>query len=183
MSSSVCWQVAVLALFGTSLAVAQSQPGVVVIRGQSPTVEATAPVVYPEAYGPLIGSAPGYGEHKKGNAKKDFKTFPQYHNNHFGYEGGYYAGPEGYYTSHDKVRAYTAGHGGHAHGCPHCNYGNSCPSDGCPHCGFGNKKPKHYTTYQYKWPENMVYPPAVQPAGMIQYPYYTLRGPTDFFMK
>jgi hypothetical protein len=190
MSGHVCWQVAILTLFGASMACAQ--PGVAVVRGQSPAaVEVVPAPVVPapvvagpvavEAHGPLIGSAPGYGEFKKGNAKKDFKTFPHYHNNHFGYEGGYYNGPEGYYTDFDKhkVKAYTAGHGGA--GCPYCQYGAACPADGCKHCGHGC--PKHYTTYQYKWPENMVYPPNVLPAGMVQYPYYTLRGPTDFFMK
>ncbi|MDZ4685727.1 MAG: hypothetical protein SH850_11730 [Planctomycetaceae bacterium] len=182
MNGHVCWQVAVLTLLSAGMA--SAQPGIAVVRGQSPVVvESTVPIAAPEVYGPLIGSAPGYGELKKSNAKKDFKTFPQYHNNHFGYEGGYYNGPEGYYTAHDKVKAYSAGgHGGHGHaGCPYCQYGNACPNGGCKHCGHGC--PKHYTTYDYKWPQNMVYPPAVQPAGMVQYPYYTLRGPSDFFMK
>jgi len=190
MNSSVCWQVVVLSLLGACFLLSPasgSEPGVVVLRGQSPdaAVTTSTPVMTTEPYaGPLIGSAPGYGEHKKSNAKKDFKTYPYYHNAHFGYDGGYYAGPEGYYTDHDKPKAYTAGHGGHgAHGCPHCQYGHACPSDGCPYCGCGKNKPKHYTTYEYKWPQNMVYPPNVLPAGMIQYPYYTLRGPSDFFMK
>ena len=43
--------------------------------------------------------------------------------------------------------------------------------------------PQHVQTYQYDWPQNMVYPTQSVPAGMVQYPYYTLRGPTDFFMK
>ena len=44
------------------------------------------------------------------------------------------------------------------------------------------RHPQHYQTYQSDWPQNMVYPQQV-PSGMVQYPYYTLRGPTDFFMK
>ena len=39
--------------------------------------------------------------------------------------------------------------------------------------------------HDYKWsynpPQGLVYPPANQPAGVIQYPYYTVKGPTDFF--
>lgn len=39
--------------------------------------------------------------------------------------------------------------------------------------------------HDYKWtynpPQGLVYPPQNQPAGVIQYPYYTVKGPTDFF--
>lgn len=171
MNGKVCWLLAVAAMW--SATANGGEPGVVVIRGQSPSAPA-------EAYGPLIGSAPGYGEFSK-HKNKDFKTFPQFHNNNFGYEGGYYAGPEGYTTSHGK-KIYTTGHAGD--GCPHCQYGQSCPADGCPHCGKHYKqKPTHYTTYDYKWPQNLVYPQYGAPAGAVQYPYYTFRGPTDFFMK
>ncbi|MBI1345716.1 hypothetical protein GC163_05445 [bacterium] len=156
-------------------ALTAAEPGVVVIRGQSPTpTTPTAPV---ETMGPLIGSGPGYGEFAK-SKHKDYKTFPQFHDNNFGYEGGYYAGPEGYYTSHGH-KAYTYGGAGSG-GCPHCQYGNACPPSGCKHC---QSHPKHYTTYEFKWPENLVYPQYGAPAGMVQYPYYTFRGPTDFFMK
>ena len=41
----------------------------------------------------------------------------------------------------------------------------------------------HYHTYEYKAPKNLKYPPANQPPAVVQYPYYTLRGPTDFFQK
>lgn len=149
------------------------------VRGQNPD----------PGYGPLIGSAPGYGEIKYVpkkpkliNHHSDFRTYPNIYNNNFGYEGGYYAGPEGYYTSYDK-RAYTWNNGGGDMGggdCPHCQNGAACPPGGCQHC-MGKSCPKHYHTYSYQWPQNMVYPPAVVPAGFVQYPYYTLRGPTDFF--
>lgn len=129
-------------------------------------------------WGPIIGSAPGYGEHKK-HGKKDFKTYTGFRDHHFGFEGGYYSGPEGYYTDRGS-KAYTYGHASAA-GCPHCHYGAACPPNGCPHCGTGC--PKHHMTYQYKWPQNLVYPPNVMPAGVVVWPYYTLRGPTDFFMK
>jgi len=41
----------------------------------------------------------------------------------------------------------------------------------------------HYHTFEYRAPEGMTYPPANQPPAVVQYPYYTLRGPTDFFQK
>ncbi|MDX1967561.1 MAG: hypothetical protein SFV23_10345 [Planctomycetaceae bacterium] len=177
MNGKLCWGLAVLALTGATLNAAD--PGVAVIRGQNPDAPPQAAVpMTGESYGPLIGSAPGYGEFSK-SRKKDFKTFPQFHDNNFGYEGGYYSGPEGYYsTRHNK--AYTTGHSGD--GCPACQYGNACPSSGCKRCGC-KSHPKHYTTYEHKWPENLVYPQYGAPAGMVQYPYYTFRGPTDFFMK
>ncbi len=186
MNGKVCWGLAVLTMIGA--AAVAGEPGVVVIRGQSPTPIAdkpatTAPVAT-EAYGPLIGSAPGYGELKKYPKKGDFKVVQDYHDHHYGYNGGYYVGPEGYYAARGK-KIYTTGQG-HGHGgegCPHCQYGNSCPADGCPHCSLGKDKPTHYTTYGYKWPQNMVYPQYGAPAAAVQYPYYTFRGPTDFFMK
>lgn len=178
MNGKVCWGLAVLTLIGATVQAAE--PGVVVIRGQSPSSEpAAAAPTYAEPMGPIIGSAPGYGEFSK-HRKQDFKTFPQFHNNHFGYEGGYYAGPEGYYTSHGK-KIYTTGQG-HGHGdgdCPFCRAGKS----GAPGCKQCKDKPTHYTTYGYKWPQNMVYPQYGAPAGAVQYPYYTFRGPSDFFMK
>lgn len=181
MNAKVCWGLVAVTIFGAALQAAE--PGVVVIRGQTPVAETPAASVTATATtevvtGPLIGSAPGYGEHSK-KSKKDFKTFPQFHDNNFGYEGGYYSGPEGYYTSHSK-KAYTYGGAGGA-GCPHCQNGAACPPSGCPHCS--KSCPTHYTTYSYKWPQNMVYPQYGAPAGMVQYPYYTFRGPTDFFMK
>ena len=41
----------------------------------------------------------------------------------------------------------------------------------------------HYHTFEYKAPKNLKYPPANQPPAVVQYPYYTLRGPTDFFQE
>jgi hypothetical protein len=173
MNRQLAWgMAAVLAVCGAGLGCAQSGK---TVRGQSPVPE-VAPVPAEATFGPIIGSAPGYGEFKKHPKHHDFKTFPQFHDNHFGYEGGYYAGPEGYYTTH-KSKAYV--YGGDAGGCPHCQNGMACPPNGCPHCGHGC--PHHHHSYQYKWPENLVYPQGPVPAAMIQWPYYTLRGPTDFF--
>jgi hypothetical protein len=175
---------AMLVLF--TAGVSSAQTGYAVVRGQSPAPEATrtpeaarAPEAADAPWGPIIGSAPGYAEHKK-HGKKDFKTYTGFRDHHFGFEGGYYSGPEGYYTDRWN-KAYTYGGASAMGGCPYCQHGAACPPNGCPHCGTGC--PKHHMTYQYKWPQNLVYPPQVMPAGVIQWPYYTLRGPTDFFMK
>ena len=37
--------------------------------------------------------------------------------------------------------------------------------------------------YRYHAPKDLVYPPANQPAGVVVYPYYTLKGPDDFFLN
>lgn len=176
MNGKMGWGVAaLLALITINVGCAQTGT---MVRGQNPEPVA-APVAAPvEAFGPIIGSAPGYGD-LKNKPKTDFATYPQFRNSHFGYEGGYYAGPEGYYTDRGMKKAYK--YGGHGGGCPHCQNGTACPPDGCQHCGHGC--PKHHMTYSYKWPDNQVYPPAVMPPAMVQYPYYTFRGPTDFFMK
>ncbi|MBM82447.1 MAG: hypothetical protein CMJ78_17930 [Planctomycetaceae bacterium] len=44
-------------------------------------------------------------------------------------------------------------------------------------------KPTHNHTYEFSAPKNLLYPPANQPAAMVQYPYYTIKSPTDFFYK
>lgn len=46
-----------------------------------------------------------------------------------------------------------------------------------------NWSPTHSHWFDYERPRNLVYPPANQPAGVVAYPYYTLRGPTDFFLE
>ena len=45
--------------------------------------------------------------------------------------------------------------------------------------------PRHHHTYFYDVPDDgeFVYPPTFQPPAVVQYPYYTNRGPTDFFMQ
>lgn len=173
------WGITVLLAASALVGCGQSRP---LVRGQSPTTSPPA-AACPEDYpGPIIGSAPGYAEqvHHAGakHNHHDFKAYNGFRDNNFGYEGGYYAGPQGYYT--DRDRTYMAGAPGA--GCP---TGGNCPQNGCPqcaNCGPGGC-PQHYQTYQFNWPQNMVYPPNEVPAGMVQYPYYTLRGPTDFFMK
>lgn len=68
----------------------------------------------------------------------------------------------------------------------------SCPNGHCHgqhgHCGPGAHcnipfHPVHRNFYMYSAPSNLMYPPDNAAPAMYQYPYYTLRGPTDFFMK
>lgn len=78
----------------------------------------------------------------------------------------YYDGPAGYGPMNCQP--------GHNH--PH---GAKCPA--CAPDNFWT--PTHHHTYDYKQPKNLVYPPQNQPAAAVVYPYYTLKGPSDFFMK
>ena len=101
-------------------------------------------------------------------------------------------------------------HGGVTHGgmppgttvCPQCN-GNCPPGVSCPGClgsglfcpgGYFNRggvwSPRHVHNYSYNAPRNLSYPqgaanpatPGAQgPMPMVQYPYYTTKGPDDFF--
>lgn len=82
--------------------------------------------------------------------------------------------------------------------CPHCQgappVGQACPycqSDSEGHGHFGHLRhlgkglmedyPQHHHTYAYKRPQHLQYPPPQVPGGMVVYPYYTLKGPSDFF--
>jgi len=166
------WCLGLMALFAVSMSVGCSMTGPTV-RGQGP-----------DNSGPIIGSAPGYGELKKTpylgrHGSHDFRPYSAFRDEHFGYEGGFTANPN--YYSTDRNNPYVVNGT-----CPDCNNGAACPQGGCHRCGRGCGQhggiPHHYQTYQYNWPENMVYPQQGVPSGMVQYPYYTLRGPTDFFM-
>lgn len=67
----------------------------------------------------------------------------------------------------------------------------SCPSGQCQpdwaqspaNCPENYHFPKHHHTFDYRQPKNLVYPPQNQPAATVVYPYYTCKGPSDFFMK
>lgn len=190
------WGLMVLVAVTATVGCAQVGP---TIRGQSPTAAVSAAAAGNVGWdgqpqqGPIIGAAPGYGQFAHGpvaeHTKHDFKAHNGFRSQNFGYDGGYYAGQDGYETEHD--RTYVTDQGG----CQHCQNGQACPADGCPHCGHGHQDmrgvlghgpngfPTHYQTYRHDWPQNMVYPQSQAPAAMVQYPYYTFRGPTDFFMK
>lgn len=67
-------------------------------------------------------------------------------------------------------------------GIPMC--GPECPT-GCQQAPCVNLPfhPVHRNFHTYDRPTNLSYPDTNQPPAMMQYPYYTHRGPTDFFMK
>ena len=64
--------------------------------------------------------------------------------------------------------------------------GIPCPGIPCPAYGMGLAG----STYSYKDPGVPVYPPGTGPAltgpgspgAVVQYPYYTTKGPDDFFL-
>ncbi len=85
---------------------------------------------------------------------------------------------------------------------PYRRYGNfdqqPCPTG--PYAGFSNCPPQYqeqcwdhggrrhrgiynYHTYSYHEPKGLVYPAPNQPGGVVTYPYYTHKGPSDFFWK
>ena len=55
---------------------------------------------------------------------------------------------------------------------------NYCGPDGCGHefCS----PPQHYK-FQYVVPQGLNYPPQNAMPGVVQYPYYTVKGPDCFF--
>lgn len=75
------------------------------------------------------------------------------------------------------MQAQMGGGHGHQHG-----PGMSCPSCPQPHQkGFDFWRPTHHHTWEYTPPQNLKYPDPNQPPAVVQYPYYTVKGPTDFF--
>ncbi|MCP4788477.1 MAG: hypothetical protein GY903_18110 [Fuerstiella sp.] len=90
--------------------------------------------------------------------------------------------------------AYTAQGG---HNCEVCDGGGaaggfaaSCDTGACQSCRPGHAHclnlpfhPVHRNFHTYDVPQGLTYPQNNTPAAMYQYPYYTTRGPTDFFMK
>ena len=85
-----------------------------------------------------------------------------------------------------------------ADGCPMCQsstgpngqmtHAPNC--DSCPPSQRGCQAgcnlpfhPVHRNFHTYQVPSNLSRPPENSAPAMYQYPYYTLRGPTDFFME
>lgn len=82
--------------------------------------------------------------------------------------------------------------------CPHCQghppHGQTCPMCQNSHASghfsgtsnhisgtFDHNYPRHHFTYDYIRPKNLLYPPPQVPGGAVVYPYYTHKGPSDFF--
>ncbi|WP_339731563.1 hypothetical protein [uncultured Gimesia sp.] len=63
--------------------------------------------------------------------------------------------------------------------------GNYCPpgwNNGHKNVYNHKQRPRNYQTYKYN-PPAAVYPQQNQPLATVQYPYYTHKGPDDFFLK
>lgn len=82
-----------------------------------------------------------------------------------------------------------------AYGGEYGAYGAACPpGGGCPPYGAGYPPqsecdgmlirspwhPTHHHTFSYEQPANLRYP-SNQPGSLVRYPYYTFKGPDDFF--
>jgi hypothetical protein len=128
----------------------------------------------------------------------------------FGYHGSLHDAAQqhlyGYNTTHFNVgpdgQAYQGG-GYVGGGCPGgCPQGGMCPGGACPPGGYGCPggmcpggmcggcgngeiacQPHHGRSFSYKVPDDLSYPPAGVPGGAVVYPYYTHKGPSDFFRK
>ncbi len=76
----------------------------------------------------------------------------------------------------------SAGPGGQMVHAPNCD---RCPPSQRGHNGHCNLPfhPVHRNFHTYSTPQNLMYPPENVAPATYQYPYYTHRGPTDFFMK
>ena len=85
-------------------------------------------------------------------------------------------GPDCPFLYNDGQQFVSIGHGHHGDGgsCPTCQ--NGCDDGQGWH-------PTHRHWFKYRQPRDLVYPPANTPAAIVQYPYYNVKGPSDFFMK
>ena len=61
---------------------------------------------------------------------------------------------------------------------PHWDGEKWCYNDGTVYWGWA---PKHMYQHMYKIPRNMAYPQNPTPGAVTVYPYYTHKGPDDFF--
>ena len=71
--------------------------------------------------------------------------------------------------------------------CPTCpgagplgGHFGGCPGGQCGGCGSGQCV-RHYHSYRVEQPKNLVYPQPNAVGGATVYPYYTHKGPSDFF--
>jgi len=58
-----------------------------------------------------------------------------------------------------------------------------CNGVGCDQCLNLPFHPVHRNFQTFSAPQGLSYPQQDTPPATYQYPYYTFRGPTDFFMK
>ncbi|WP_437185668.1 hypothetical protein SH668x_002781 [Planctomicrobium sp. SH668] len=140
-----------------------------VVRGQSPSVPAS-PNTRTLYHTPIRSAA---------DEAQDI-----YHEHHntttYHYNDRLAGGPASSYGQNCPPNA--QGGGFHTSGA-YQGYGENCPPGqrGCRN-GYGHDK----FSYAYQVPNDLVYPPSGPTGGLggaVVYPYYTLRGPSDFFRQ
>jgi len=63
-------------------------------------------------------------------------------------------------------------------------YGSYNSAEMCdPYCRLRGRVPPEWNRFVYKTPRNLTYPAPNQMPGVIQYPYYTCKGPDCFFYQ
>jgi hypothetical protein len=131
------------------------------MAGERPVIRAQGGMVYPESY-------PGYheGEYVEDCEEGHASPFGKIHHcwTYITTLGGKQAG-------------YSNGYGANGYG-----------SNGYGPNGFGGgagdpRQMDYQYLYRYRAPQNLRYPAANQPAGVVVYPYYTVKGPDDFFLN
>lgn len=187
MRTSVCLSLAACGLLAIAAGCGTAPT---VTRGQEPLPD---PFVRPVSHGtqPHLWEAAADAH----NTRIDHYTVPSPGSSPYATDGstGAYYGPANYCPPQD------GGYCPPSAECPHCQ---GCPEPGttCPFCqcedpshshlgGLHNHLhqhlqrpyPQHHFTYAYHRPKNLVYPPPQVPGGAVVYPYYTLKGPSDFF--
>jgi len=152
-----------------------------IIRGQNPDLVPNAGVTQTHGHRPVKAAIDEvtdcYHEHHN--------TTTTFHNGNVGQYAPARIGGAGH-----------LGHGGCPQSCPpgygNCPPGYQCPPQqcrgNCPQgaCRCGNDLnwyPKHGYSYSYKRPNDLVYPQQGAVGGAVVYPYYTHKGPSDFFRK
>ena len=136
------------------------------VRGQSPAYDPSCP--------------PGYGPAEMGGQMYPGHMGGQVHGGHMGGYG--YAGDGGYAPRFQDRLGYYGQHLGNTLIPQHDHMGHYTTGGSHDYRGPG-WYPTHHHFYTYRREDDLVYPPAQTPGAVVQYPYYTHRGPTDFFMQ
>lgn len=132
--------------------------------------------------GTVRGQAPGQfqqgGPHQQGQFQQG--QFQQGRHQQASHGGMRMAGPKPGVQYYDGP-AHDPNQFGPAN-CPTGPQGNACPVRPQQH-GSNVWRPTHHHTWEYNAPKGLTYPDQNQPPATVQYPYYTVKGPSDFFMK
>ncbi len=165
-------------------------PGNFSQAGEPRVVRAQGGMAYPESQPMMSHPSAGY---------------PMYGGSPTGYPDPYAVDPSAYPP--DAYLSFPNGE--FCEDCDHCPTGHCfwhcSPTGKCHHClhyifTLGGKQSNYSrilsrsrqrnptqldfeNLYRYKAPKDLVYPPANQPAGVVVYPYYTCKGPDDFFLN